>query len=166
MQKITPCLWFDSQAEEAVKFYTSLIKNSEVLNINYYDEASSKASGQPQGSVLTVKFTLDGHELLALNGGPQFKFSEAISLIINCDTQEEINTLWEKLSEGGEKQPCGWLKDKYGLSWQVVPASLDRLVNDPDPAKSHRVMAALMQMKKIDIKTLEDAYQGEEVMHK
>jgi predicted 3-demethylubiquinone-9 3-methyltransferase (glyoxalase superfamily) len=154
MQRITPCLWFDRQAEEAARFYISIFKNSKIGEITHYGEGAPR----PKGSVLTVRFQLDGQEFLALNGGPVFKFTEAISLIVNCETQEEVDRMWEKLSEGGEKVECGWLKDKYGLSWQVVPTVLAKMLTDPDPARADRVLQAVMQMKKLDIKKLEEAY--------
>jgi len=159
MQKISPFLWFDYQAEEAVRFYVSLFKNSKVLNIARYGEAGAKVSGRAQGSVMTVAFELDGQKFLALNGGPHFKFTEAISFLVNCETQAEVDELWEKLSEGGEKGPCGWLKDKYGLSWQIVPKVLDEMMQDKDPKKSERVMEAVLQMKKLDIAALKQAYE-------
>ena len=159
MQKITPCLWFDNQAEEAVKFYASIFKNSKVGRIVRYGEAGAKVSGRPKGTVMTVKFQLQGQEFLALNGGPHFKFTEAISFIVNCETQEEIDEMWEKLSEGGEKGRCAWLKDKYGLSWQIVPPVLGEMLQDKDAKKSERVMKAMLQMDKLDIKTLKQAYE-------
>jgi len=159
MQKITPCLWFDDKAEEAVNFYVSTFKNSKVGSIARYGEAGAKVSGRPKGSVMTVTFELEGQEFLALNGGPHFKFSEAISFIVNCETQEEIDKMWEKLSEGGEKGQCGWLKDKYGLSWQIVPPVLGEMLQDKNSAKSERVMKAMLQMHKLDIKTLRQAYE-------
>ena len=159
MQKIMPCLWFDSQAEEAVNFYTSLFKNSKITNMARYDEAGAKASGQPKGSIMTVVFQIDGQEFMALNGGPAFKFTEAVSFVVNCETQEEVDELWHKLTEGGEEVQCGWLKDKYGLSWQIVPTVLDEMISDPDPAKAQRVMEAMLQMKKIDIAGLKRAYE-------
>lgn len=159
MKKITPCLWFDNQAEEAVNLYVSLIKNSKIGGITRYGEEGAKASGRPKGSVMTVSFQLAGQNFLALNGGPMFKFSPATSFIINCDTQEEIDTLWEKLSEGGAKQQCGWLQDKYGLSWQIVPAVLGDMAEDKDPQKQRRLMKAMLQMDKLDIKTLKQAYE-------
>src|ERR1051325_9973557 len=140
MQKITPCLWFDSQAEEAVKFYTSIFKNSKIGKVARYGESGAKVSGRPKGTVMTVTFELDGQEFMALNGGPIFKFTEAISLAVNCKTQEEIDQLWEKLSTGGEKGVCGWLKDKYGLSWQIVPTVLGEMMQDKDAEKTERVM--------------------------
>ncbi len=152
-------MWFDDKAEEAVNFYTSIFKNSKVLNVSRYDEAGAKASGRPKGSVMVVSFQLEGQEFAALNGGPHFKFTEAISFLVNCESQEEIDELWEKLSEGGEKGQCGWLKDKYGLSWQIVPAGLGELLSGPDPVKSQRVMQAMLQMKKIVIADLKKAYE-------
>lgn len=154
MQKITPCLWFDDQAEEAVRYYASIFKNSKIGAITHYGEGAPR----PKGSVLTVRFWLDGQEFLALNGGPKFKFTEAVSFIVNCETQEEVDRMWEKLSEGGEKVHCGWLKDKYGMSWQIVPTSLATMISDPDPARADRVFQAVMLMKKLDIKELEKAY--------
>ena len=161
MQKITPFLWFDDKAEEAANFYVSLFKNSKVGDIAHYDEAGAKASGRPSGSVMVVEFQLEGQEFVALNGGPHFKFTEAISFVVNCETQEEVDEFWEKLSEGGQEGQCGWLKDKYGLSWQVVPTVLTEMLKDKDPQKSQRVMKAMLQMKKIDIPTLKRAYQGQ-----
>jgi predicted 3-demethylubiquinone-9 3-methyltransferase (glyoxalase superfamily) len=160
MQKITSCLWFDQQAEEAVNFYVSLFKNSKIVNVARYDEASAQASGQPKGSVMTVTFQLEGQEFMALNGGPAFKFTEAISFIVNCETQEEVDRLWNALTQGGEEVQCGWLKDKYGLSWQIVPTILEELLSDPDPVKAQRVMQAMLQMKKLDIAGLRRAYAG------
>jgi predicted 3-demethylubiquinone-9 3-methyltransferase (glyoxalase superfamily) len=156
MQKITPCLWFDDQGQEAARFYVSIFKNSKMGKVSYYGEGGPR----PKGSVLTVSFQLDGQEFLALNGGPYFKFTEAISWIVNCKTQKEVDRLWEKLSEGGEKGQCGWLKDKYGMSWQIVPTVLFKMMSDPDPARSRRVFQAMMQMKKLDIKGLKKAYGG------
>ncbi|HZM85533.1 MAG TPA: VOC family protein [Blastocatellia bacterium] len=156
MQKITPFLWFDNNAEEAVNFYVSLFKNSKVLSITRYGEAGPG----PAGTVLTAAFQLQGQEFIALNGGPQFKFSEAISFSVNCETQEEVDQYWEKLSEGGEKGRCGWLKDKYGLSWQVNPVVLGEMLQDEDPEKAKRVMEAMLQMDKLDIETLKKAYEG------
>jgi predicted 3-demethylubiquinone-9 3-methyltransferase (glyoxalase superfamily) len=157
MQKITPFLWFDDNAEEAVKFYTSIFKNSKIGKIALYDEAGEKAAGRPKGSVMTVEFQLEGQEFVALNGGPHFKFTEAISFVVNCETQEEVDYYWEKLSEEGKEVQCGWLKDKYGLSWQVVPTILPELLSDKDAAKSQRVMEAMLQMVKLDIKKLKQA---------
>jgi len=159
MQKITPHLWFDDKAEEAVNFYVSIFKDSKIGNIARYGEEGSKISGRPKGSVMTISFRLAGQEFMALNGGPVFKFTEAISLVVNCETQEEIDDTWEKLSEGGEKGVCGWLKDRYGLSWQVVPAVLGEMMQDKDERKTQRVMAAILKMKKIDIETLKQAYE-------
>ena len=156
MKKIAPFLWFDNNAEEAMHFYVSIFKNSEVLSVTRYGEAGPG----PTGTVMTATFQLDGLELIALNGGPHFKFTEAISLSVNCETQEEVDELWEKLSEGGEKGRCGWLKDKYGLSWQVNPTVLGEMLKDNDPEKAKRVMAAMLLMDKIDIKTLKQAYEG------
>lgn len=153
MHKITPCLWFDTQGEEAAKFYTTIFKNSRITDIVRYGEAGPG----PQGSVMTVAFELDGQEFTALNGGPQFTFNEAISFQVSCATQEEVDDLWGKLSADGEEGPCGWLKDKYGVSWQVVPTVLPELLKDPDPEKSQRVMQAMLGMGKIDINALERA---------
>lgn len=158
MKKITPCLWFDNKAEEAVKFYVSLIKNSKIGSITHYGEEGAEASGKTAGTVMTVAFQLNGQEFMALNGGPQFTFLPAISFVVNCDTQNEIDMLWEKLSEGGEKSVCGWLTDKYGMSWQVVPAVLGEMMQDKDAEKTERVMKAILQMTKIDITTLQRAY--------
>lgn len=157
MQKITPFLWFDNQAEDAANFYVSIFKNSKIGDVTRYGDAGPG----PKGSVMTVPFQLDGQEFIALNGGPLFKFTEAISLVVNCQEQAEVDELWEKLSEGGSKVQCGWLKDKYGLSWQIVPIVLDELLTDPDPAKSERVMRAMLQMKKLDIEGLKRAYRGQ-----
>lgn len=159
MQKITPFSWFNDNAEEAVNFYVSIFKNSKIVNTARYDEAGAKVSGRPKGSVMTMTFQLDGQEFIALNGGPIFKFTEAISLVIDCKTQEEVDHFWGKLTQGGEESQCGWLKDKYGLSWQVVPTVLGEMLQDKDTRKSQRVMEAMLQMKKIDIKRLEQAYQ-------
>jgi predicted 3-demethylubiquinone-9 3-methyltransferase (glyoxalase superfamily) len=157
MQKITPFLWFNDNAEEAVKFYTSVFKNSKIGKIARYDEAGEKASGRPKGSVMTVEFELEGQEFVALNGGPHFKFTEAISFVVNCETQEEVDYYWEKLSAGGKEVQCGWLKDKYGLSWQIVPKVLGELLSDKDAAKAQRVMDAMLKMVKLDIKKLKQA---------
>jgi predicted 3-demethylubiquinone-9 3-methyltransferase (glyoxalase superfamily) len=159
MQKITPCLWFDDQAEEAVNLYVSLFKNSKVKNVARYGEAGANISGRPPGSVMTVTFELEGQEFMALNGGPHFKLNEAVSFIVNCDSQAEVDEFWEKLSAGGEKSQCGWLKDKYGLSWQIVPTVLDEMLQDKDPKKSARVMEAVLQMKKLDMAALKRAYE-------
>jgi predicted 3-demethylubiquinone-9 3-methyltransferase (glyoxalase superfamily) len=161
MQKITPFLWFDNQAEEAAKFYTSVFKNSKVGRILRYDEAAAKAAGQPVGSVLTIEFEIEGQKFTALNGGPVFKFNESISFVVNCNTQEEVDYYWEQLTaDGGEESQCSWLKDKFGVSWQVTPTVLIEMLHDKDPKKSERVMNAMLQMQKIDIKTLEKAYAG------
>jgi predicted 3-demethylubiquinone-9 3-methyltransferase (glyoxalase superfamily) len=161
-QKITPCLWFDDQAEEAVTFYTGIFRNSKVLNVSRYGEAGHEIHGKPAGTVLTVAFELEGQAFTALNGGPVFKFNEAISFQVDCGTQEEVDHYWEKLSEGGDPkaQQCGWLKDKYGVSWQVVPRVLVEMMSDPDSEKSGRAMEAMFQMKKIDIAGLKRAYRG------
>ena len=155
MQKITPFLWFNDQAEEAMNFYTAIFKNSKIGSVSRYGEGGP---GQP-GSVMTATFELDGQEFMALNGGPLFTFTEAISFFVNCETQAEVDELWEKLTEGGEESQCGWLKDKYGLSWQIVPSVLGELLNDPDAEKAGRVMNAMLQMKKIDIAGLRAAYE-------
>jgi len=161
MQKITPFLWFDNQAEEAAKFYTSVFKNSKVGRILRYDEASAKGAGRPVGSVLTIEFEIAGQKFTALNGGPEFKFNESISFVVNCETQNEVDYFWEKLmADGGQESQCGWLKDKFGVSWQITPAVLIDMLNDKDAKKAERVMKAMMQMQKIDIKTLKEAYAG------
>jgi len=160
MQKITPFLWFDNNAEEAAKYYTSIFKNSKIIDIVHYGESVAEASGRPEGTVMIVTFELEGQRFMALNGGPVFKFSPAISFLVNHDTQEEVDDLWEKLSEGGEKEQCGWLKDKFGVSWQIVPNVLGEMLQDKDGKKSERVMEALIQMKKIDIQGLRKAYAG------
>jgi predicted 3-demethylubiquinone-9 3-methyltransferase (glyoxalase superfamily) len=159
MQKITPCLWFDNQAEEAAKFYVSIFKNSKIGNMTRYGEAGATVSGRPKGSVMTVTFEIEGQEFVALNGGPHFTFSEAISLMVKCETQKEIDEMWEKLSHGGEEGPCGWLKDKYGLSWQIVSPEWNEMLRDKDVKKSERVMKAILKMTKPDIKTLRQAYE-------
>ncbi len=155
MQKITPFLWFDSQAEEAANFYVSIFKNSKIDTISRYGDAGPG----PKGSVMVVTFQLEGQKFAALNGGPHFTFTPAISLFVDCETQEEVDELWDKLLVGGRTDRCGWLQDKYGLSWQIIPTVLMKLMSDPDPAKSSRVMQAMLQMEKIDIKRLQDAYQ-------
>lgn len=158
MQKITTCLWYDKQAVEAINFYTSVFKNSGVGTTTRYDDTVSKAAGMQAGTVMTVTFELEGRQIIALNGGPQFKFNESISLVINCDNQDEIDYYWEKLaSGGGQESMCGWLKDKFGLSWQVVPAELDKLMSSKEPGKAQRVMAELLKMKKLDINELRNA---------
>jgi predicted 3-demethylubiquinone-9 3-methyltransferase (glyoxalase superfamily) len=161
MQKITPCLWFDSQAEEAANLYVSIFKNSKILGTTFYTKSSEEDSGKPAGSVLTVEFELDGMAFTALNGGPIFKLSEAVSFQISCEDQAEVDYFWEKLTaDGGEESVCGWLKDKFGLSWQVVPTALPRLLADPDEGVRERVMGAMMKMKKIDVAELEAAATG------
>ena len=158
MQEITPCLWFDSNAEEAVNFYTSVFKKSKIGKISRYGEEGYEIHGKPAGTVLTVEFELNGQSFTALNGGPVFKFNEAISFQVSCKSQKEVDYYWEKLSEGGEKGQCGWLKDKYGVSWQIVPTVLGEMLQDKVTKKSERVMKALLQMKKLDIARLEEAY--------
>ncbi len=158
MKTITPCLWFDNQAEAAANFYVSIFKNSKIGDIARYGEEGAKVSGRPKGTVMTVTFELEGQGFMALNGGPIFQFSPAISFMVRCTTQDEVDELWEKLSQGGETQQCGWLKDKYGVSWQIVPTVLDEMMRDKDAKKSERVMNALLQMKKIDINGLKKAY--------
>lgn len=160
IQKITPFLWFDNQAEEAVNFYVSIFKNSRVGSIARYDEEAAKASGRPRGSVMTVAFELDGQEFVALNGGPLFKFTEAISFVVNCETQEEVDHFWERLSAGGQEVQCGWLKDRFGVSWQIVPTVLVEMLQDKDGEKSKRVMAAMLRMKKINIEALRKSYEA------
>jgi predicted 3-demethylubiquinone-9 3-methyltransferase (glyoxalase superfamily) len=155
MQEITPFLWFDGKAEEAMNFYVSVFKNSKVGRVTRYGEGGPG----PKGTVMSATFQLDGQEFLALNGGPQFTFTPAVSFFVNCETQQEVDELWEKLSEGGTKERCGWLKDKYGLSWQIIPAALGKMLGDPDPAKAKRVMMAMLQMDKIDIHRLQQAYE-------
>jgi len=156
MRKIIPCLWFDNNAEEAANFYTSVFKDSKITSVSRY----GKGAPMPEGTALTVIFELNGQEFMALNGGPEFKFSEATSLFVDCETQQEVDEYWEKLTaNGGEESQCGWLKDKYGFSWQIVPNALGGLMSGPDPAKSQKVFDALMQMKKIDISTLQRAYE-------
>jgi predicted 3-demethylubiquinone-9 3-methyltransferase (glyoxalase superfamily) len=158
MQKIISFLWFDDNAEEAANYYVSIFRNSRIVNIARYGEAGAKASGRAKGSVMTVAFVLEGQPFVALNGGPEFTFSPAISFVVNCKTQKEIDDLWKKLSHGGEEVECGWLKDKYGVSWQIVPAVLWEMVSDPDLQKSESVMQALLLMKKLDIEGLKRAY--------
>ena len=158
MQKITPFLWFLDQAEEAVAFYASIFADAKVLHVSRYGEAGAEVSGKPKGSIMSIGFKLAGQQFVALNGGPQFTFSPAISFAVSCATQEEVDRFWEKLSAGGEKQVCGWLKDKFGVSWQVVPTILDEMLLDPDPIKTERVMRAMLQMTKIDIEGLKKAY--------
>ena len=157
MQKIVPSLWFDTQAEEAAKFYTSIFRNSKIGNIARYGAAGPR----PEGMVMTVDFQLDGQDFNAINGGPDFKFTEATSLLVMCQNQAEVDDLWKKLGDGGEPGPCGWLKDKFGLSWQIVPVALGEMLSDPDPGKSQRVMAAMLQMSKMDLAGLRKAYESE-----
>lgn len=159
---ITPCLWFDTEAEEAARFYIGIFKNSRITHIARYPEAGQEQHGKPPGSVMTVAFELDGRKFTALNGGPTFHFTEAISFQIECDTQEELDHYWHHLADGGppEAQICGWVKDRFGLSWQVVPSILQDLITDPDPAKAARAMQAMLQMKKLDIATLQAAHGG------
>jgi predicted 3-demethylubiquinone-9 3-methyltransferase (glyoxalase superfamily) len=156
IQKITPFLWFDHQAEEAARFYTSIFRNSKIEAVTYYGEAGPG----PKGSVMTVAFELDGQKFTALNGGPHFKFTEAISFVVNCETQQEVDELWAKLTAGGQEVQCGWLKDKYGLPWQIVPIAMVEMIKDKDAVRSQRVMKAMYQMKKLDLALLEKAYRG------
>ncbi len=156
MQKITPFLWFDDKAEEAMNFYVSLFRNSKVLKVTRYGEAGPG----PKGAVMSATFQLEGQEFFALNGGPQFRFTPAISFFVNCETQQEVDDLWEKLSQGGRKDRCGWLQDRYGLSWQIIPTALGRMLQDEDAEKAKRVMLAMLQMDKIDIARLQQAYDG------
>jgi len=162
MQKITPCLWFDNQAEEAANFYTSIFKNSKISNIARYGKEGHEIHAREAGTVMTVDFEIEGQKFTALNGGPVFKFNEAISFQVHCKTQEQVDYYWEKLSGGGDEkaQQCGWLKDKYGVSWQIIPDVLSKLVGDPTSEKSQRAMKAMLQMKKIDIEGLKKAYEG------
>ena len=157
MQKIVTFLWFNDKAEEAANFYVSLFKNSKITGVSRYGDAGPG----PKGSAMTVNFQLEGQEFIALNGGPHYKFTPAISLFVNCETQEEVDALWDKLSSGGRKDRCGWLQDKYGLSWQIIPTALMRLMSDPDPKKSARVMQAMLQMDKIDVRKLQEAHDGD-----
>jgi predicted 3-demethylubiquinone-9 3-methyltransferase (glyoxalase superfamily) len=158
MKKITPCLWFDTEGEEAAKFYTSVFPNSRIVDVARYGSAGPR----PEGTVMVVSFELDGEAFVALNGGPEFAFSEAISFQVSCETQDEVDAFWSKLSEGGEEGPCGWLKDRFGVSWQIVPTALPRLLQDLDREKSQRVMEAMLKMKKIEIDVLERAAAAEE----
>lgn len=155
-QKITPCLWFDDKAEEAMNFYVSIFKNSRVKDIMRYGDAGPGTSGK----VMAVTFELNGQEFMGLNGGPQFNFTEAISFFVSCDTQQEVDELWDKLTAGGEESQCGWLKDKYGVSWQIIPKALGEMLGDPDREKANRAMQAMLQMKKIDINVLKQAFDG------
>ena len=160
--RIAPCLWFDDQAEEAARFYTSIFPNSRIVSVSHYTEAGKEVHGRPPGSVMTADFELEGLSFTALNGGPHFKFTEAVSFQVNCDTQEEIDSYWERLSAGGDirAQQCGWLKDKYGLSWQIVPVIMAELMNDSDKARAGRVMNAMLKMKKLDIAELKRSAEG------
>jgi len=158
--KITPFLWFDDQAEEAAQFYTSVFKNSKLGAVTRYDDEAARAAERPKGSVMTVDFELDGQPFTALNGGPVFKFTEAVSFVVNCQTQQEVDYFWEKLAAGGQEVECGWLKDRFGLSWQIVPTVLMEMLQDKDPAKARRAMAAMLTMKKLDIQGLKNAYDG------
>jgi predicted 3-demethylubiquinone-9 3-methyltransferase (glyoxalase superfamily) len=162
LQRITPFLWFDNHAEEAVSFYTSIFKNSRVVSVARYGDAGAEASGRRKGTVMTIAFQLDGQEFVALNGGPHFTFTEAVSFVVNCDSQDEVDYFWERLSDGGDEkaQQCGWLKDKYGVSWQVVPVALRAFVGGSDAEKSQRAMQAMLRMKKIEIEGLRKAYEG------
>jgi predicted 3-demethylubiquinone-9 3-methyltransferase (glyoxalase superfamily) len=169
MQKITPFLWFDDQAEEAANFYVSIFSSrggsaadgstTKITEVARYGPAAAQAAGRPEGSAMTVMFVLDGQEYIALNGGPEFTFTEAVSFMVNCENQDEVDGLWDRLSEGGEQGPCGWLKDRYGLSWQIVPTALGEMLRDEDPKKAERVMTAMLGMKKIDIEGLKQAYE-------
>lgn len=161
MQKIVTNLWFDDQAETAARYYTSLFEDGKILAIEHYGEASSNAANRPLGSVMLVTFQLAGQEFLAINGGPVFKLSPAVSLQVRCETQEEIDRLWDALTEGGEGVQCGWLTDRFGLSWQITPTALEKMATDPDPVKKERVMAAMLTMVKLDIAGLTKAYRGE-----
>lgn len=158
MPKITPFLWFDDNAGEAVKFYTSIFKKSKILTVTRYGDAAANASGRPKGSVMTIAFELEGQKFVALNGGPHFKFTEAVSFVVNCKNQAEIDKFWKKLSAGGKESQCGWLKDKFGLSWQIVPDSLGDLLGGKDASRTQRVMQALLTMRKLNIKTLKKVY--------
>jgi len=160
VQKITTFLWFDNQAEEAASFYVSIFKNSRIVGVTRYDDESSKAAGRPKGSVMTVVFELDGQVFTALNGGPLFKFTEAISLVVNCESQKEVDYFWDKLTAGGQEVECGWLKDRYGVSWQITPTALLEMIADKDPEKSRRTMKAMLTMKKLDVEVLKKAYDG------
>ncbi|GAB1722804.1 MAG: VOC family protein [Nitrospira sp. CR1.1] len=162
MHTLTPCLWFDHQAEEAAQFYVSIFKHSKIGHITRYGEAGAQAAGRPKGSVMTVAFEIEGQEYVALNGGPVFTFTEAVSFMVKCRTQKDIDDLWEGLTrDGGEPGPCGWLKDKYGLSWQIVSPEWEAMLRDKDPQKSERVMQAILRMTKPDLETLKQAYEGQ-----
>ena len=160
LPKITPFLWFDTQAEEAANFYVSIFKNSRIKGLARYDGETAQVAGRPKGSVMTVQFELDGQDFVALNGGPAFKFTEAISLVVNCESQDEIDHFWQRLSAGGQEVECGWLKDRFGLAWQIVPTDIEEMLQDKDPEKPKRVMAAVMKMKKLDMAEMRKAYEG------
>jgi predicted 3-demethylubiquinone-9 3-methyltransferase (glyoxalase superfamily) len=160
MHKITPCLWFDDKAEDAAKLYVSIFKNSKLGQVTRYGDSGAQISGKPKGSVMTVTFEIEGQEFVALNGGPLFKFTEAVSFMVKCESQQDIDEMWSKLSEGGEEGPCGWLKDKYGLSWQIVVPEWDQMLRDKDSEKSERVMAAILHMSKPDMQRVQQAYEG------
>ncbi len=160
MRKVTPFLWFDNNAEEAAKFYTATFKNSKIKDIAKYDKGGAEASGRPLGSVMTVSFEIEGQEFVGLNGGPVFKFSPAVSFMVTCETQEEIDRLWEKLAKGGQEQQCGWITDKFGVTWQICPSGLDKMLQDKDKKKAERAWKAMVQMVKLDIKKLRKAYEG------
>jgi predicted 3-demethylubiquinone-9 3-methyltransferase (glyoxalase superfamily) len=162
VQKISPCLWFDDQAEEAARFYTGIFPRSRIIHVSRYGEAGREVHGKPAGSAMAVEFELEGQRFTALNGGPQFRFNEAVSLMVHCETQEEVDHYWDELSQGGDEgaQQCGWLKDRYGLSWQVVPDALSDWIGGPDPVKSQRAVQAMLRMKKLDIEALRRAYAG------
>ena len=160
LRKITPFLWFDHDAEQAAKFYVSIFPNSRIGSVTRYGDAGAQAAGRPKGSVMTVDFELDGQPFTALNGGPHVKFTEALSFVVHCESQQEVDHFWEKLTEGGQEVQCGWLKDRFGLSWQVTPTVLLEMLQDKDPQKAERVMAAMLKMKKIDIGALKRAYEG------
>lgn len=160
MHKITPCLWFDDKAEEAAKFYVSIFKNSKLGQVTRYGDSGAQISGKPKGSVMTVTFEIEGQEFVALNGGPLFKFTEAVSFMVKCESQQDIDEMWSKLSEGGEEGPCGWLKDKYGLSWQIVVPEWDEMLRDKDSEKSERAMTAILHMSKPDMQRVRQAYEG------
>ncbi|MEP0827351.1 MAG: VOC family protein [Candidatus Zixiibacteriota bacterium] len=159
MKSIMPCLWFDKEAEDAVNFYISVFKNSKILDIARFTESMAAASGQPSGTVMTVAFQLKGQDFLALNGGPHFSFTPAVSFVVRCDSQDEIDYYWDKLSEGGEIEQCGWLRDKYGLSWQIVPSNIGEMIDDSDSSRTDKVMKALLGMKKIDMNALQKAFE-------
>jgi predicted 3-demethylubiquinone-9 3-methyltransferase (glyoxalase superfamily) len=159
-QRITVCLWFDGQAEEAADFYVSIFENSRIRRTARYDAQAAKAAGRPEGSVMTVEFELDGQDFMALNGGPMFKFTPAMSLVVSCETQEEVDHVWTRLSAGGQEVQCGWLTDRFGVSWQIVPTILPEMLQDKNPDKAKRVMAAMLKMKKLDVAALRSAYEG------